>query len=295
MYDIGRIYQATSTQDAVEHLVADPSALIIAGGSDVLIKSHHGKSSGCSLVSIYGLDELRGVTLQDDRSIKIGPLTSFSHITKNSTIQKYIPVLGEAVDQIGGPQIRNIGTIGGNISNGVTSADSASTLFALGANIEITGPSGKRVIPISEYYVGVGKVCLKNGELLTAIYITKENYENFTGHYIKYAMRNAMDIATLGCSVICKLNSQKDTIEDVHIAFGVASPTPMRCPKAEEAIKGMKITEEMLHVFGSLTKLEVNPRSSWRASKEFRLQLVEELSKRALKESIRKSGGVING
>ena len=295
MYDIGKIYQAASTQDAIKHLVADPSAVIIAGGSDVLIKIHHGKLSGCSLVSIYGIDELRGIRLQDDGSIKIGALTSFSHITKNPIIQKYIPVLGEAVDQIGGPQIRNIGTIGGNISNGVTSADSASTLFALGANLEITGPNGKRVIPISKYYIGVGKVSLENGELLTAIYITKENYENFTGHYIKYAMRNAMDITTLGCSVICKLNSQKDTIEDVHIAFGVASPTPMRCPKAENAIKGMKISNEMLHIFGTLAKVEVIPRSSWRASKEFRLLLVEELSKRSLKEAIRKSGGVING
>lgn len=295
MYDIEKIYQATSVDDAIKHLVDEPKSVIIAGGSDVLIKIHHGKLAGCSLVSIYGLDELRGITIQDDGSIKIGPLTSFSHITKNPIIQKYIPVLGEAVDQIGGPQIRNIGTIGGNISNGVTSADSASTLFALGAILEITGPNGKRVIPISEYYVGVAKVCLEKGELLSAIYITKENHENFTGHYIKYAMRNAMDIATLGCSVTCKLNAQKDTIEDVHIAFGVASPTPMRCPKAEAAIKGMKISGEMYNIFGSLSKEEVNPRTSWRASKEFRLQLVEELSKRALKEAIRKSGGVING
>ena len=136
---------------------------------------------------------------------------------------------------------------------------------------------------------------MKNGEILTAIYITKENYENFTGNYIKYAMRNAMDIATLGCSVTCKLSADKDTIEDVHLAFGVAGPVPMRCPKAEEAIKGMKISDEMLNIFGEAAKSEVNPRSSWRASKDFRLQLVSELSKRALKESIRKSGGVING
>ena len=145
----------------------------------MLISIRHGKLAGCSLVSIYGLDELRGVSMQEDGSIKIGALTSFSHITNNPIIQKYITVLGEAVDEIGGPQIRNIGTIGGNISNGVTSADSASTLFALNAKLEITGPEGKRIIPISEYYVGPGKVSLKNGEILTAIYITKENYENF--------------------------------------------------------------------------------------------------------------------
>ena len=83
MYDVGKIYGATSTKDAINHLVAEPNAVIIAGGSDVLIKIHHGKLSGASLVSIYGLDELRGITLEDDGNIKIGALTSFSHITKN--------------------------------------------------------------------------------------------------------------------------------------------------------------------------------------------------------------------
>ncbi|MGK0465171.1 xanthine dehydrogenase subunit XdhB [Clostridium sp.] len=295
MYDIEKIYQATSVKDAISHLELEPKSIIIAGGSDVLISIRHGKLAGCSLVSIYGLDELRGVTLEDDGSIKIGALTSFSHITKNDIIQKCIPVLGEAVDEIGGPQLRNIGTIGGNISNGVTSADSASTLFALNAKLQIQGPDGERIIPISEYYAGPGKVTLKNAEILTAIYITKENYENFKGNYIKYAMRNAMDIATLGCSVVCKLNAQKDKVEDVRLAYGVAAPIPMRCFKAEEAIKGMSFSDDMFNVFGETAKTEVSPRTSWRASKDFRLQLVGELSKRALKECIKKCGGVING
>jgi len=131
--------------------------------------------------------------------------------------------------------------------------------------------------------------------VLTAIYITKENYENYKGHYIKYAMRNAMDIATLGCSVVCKLNEEKDTVSDVRLALGVAAPIPMRCEESENAIKGMKISEEMFNIFGETAVREVNPRSSWRASKDFRLQLVKELSKRALKEAIIKCGGVVNG
>ncbi len=293
MYDIEKIYRATSVQDAIEELVANPEAVVIAGGSDVLISIHNGKLAGCSLVSIYGLDELRGVSIEEDNSIKIGPLTSFSHITKNPIIQKYIPVLGEAVDQVGGPQIRNIGTIGGNIANGVTSADSASTLFALNAKLEITGPNGKRIISISEFYLGVKKVDLKTGELLTAIYITKDNYENFTGHYIKYSMRNAMDIATLGCCVTCKLSKEKDIIKDVRLAYGVAGPIPIRCPKAEKAIIGMEISDEMFDIFSREAVTEVNPRTSWRASKEFRIQLVKELSKRSLKEAIKKSGGIL--
>ena len=82
------------------------------------------------------------MSMEEDGTIRIGPLTSFSHITRDPLIRKYIGVLGEAVDMVGGPQIRNIGTIGGNTCNGVTSADSASTLFAWDAVIELTGPEG---------------------------------------------------------------------------------------------------------------------------------------------------------
>lgn len=184
MYDMKALYEAQSVEDAVKLLTEHPEAVIIAGGSDVLIKMREGKLAGCELVSIYGLDELRGISLEDDGTIRIRPLTSFSHITKNEIIQKYINVLGEAVDMVGGPQIRNIGTIGGNTCNGVTSADSASTLHAYDALMEITGPEGVRVEPIKEFYISAGKVDLKHNEVLTSILIKKESYEGYFGHYI---------------------------------------------------------------------------------------------------------------
>jgi len=293
MYDIKALYEATSVQNAIELLLAHPEAKIIAGGSDVLVQMREGKLAGSTLVSIYGLDELRGIKLEDNGTIRIGSLTSFSHITKNPIIQQYINVLGEAVDMVGGPQIRNIGTIGGNTCNGVTSADSASTLHAWDAVIEITGPNGVRLCPIKEFYIKAGVVDLKPGELQTAILIRKESYVGYYGHYIKYAMRNAMDIATTGCSVNVKLSDDKKTIVDARIAYGVAGPVPMRAPSAEAAVKGAAVSEETLETFGKAALNDVNPRTSWRASREFRLQLVEELAKRALKESILLSGGTI--
>ncbi|MGL4736684.1 MAG: xanthine dehydrogenase subunit XdhB [Cellulosilyticaceae bacterium] len=294
MYDIEQLYEAKTIQEAIALLVAHPTASIIAGGSDVLIKIHEGKMAGCSLVSINGIKELEGITIDKNRTIKIGPLTTFTHITHHRIIQKYLPMLGYAVDQIGGPQVRNIGTIGGNISNGVTSADSASTLFTYNAELELTGPSGKRIIPIAKYYKGPGKVDLRPGELLTAIFIAKENYEGFGGHYIKYAMRRAMDIATLGCAVNCKVDLLTNTLLEVRLAFGVAGPTPMRCPQTEATLKGAVINKTLLRQIGALALQEVNPRTSWRASKEFRLQLVEELSGRALGEAILLAGGTIH-
>ena len=293
MYDIKALYEATSVPHAIELLLAHPEAKIIAGGSDVLVQMREGRLAGCELVSIYGLDELRGVTLEADGTIRIGSLTSFSHITKDPIIQRHIRVLGEAVDQVGGPQIRNIGTIGGNTCNGVTSADSASTLFAWDAEIELTGPDGVRLLPIQAFYIKAGKVDLRPGELQTAILIRRASYEGYQGHYIKYAMRNAMDIATTGCSVNVKLSGDGSVIEDARIAYGVAGPVPMRAPSAEAAVRGKPVEEATVEAFGKAALMDVNPRTSWRASREFRLQLVEELAKRALRESIRLSGGKI--
>lgn len=293
MYDIRALYEANSVPHAIELLLAHPQARIIAGGSDVLVQMREGKLAGCELVSIYGLDELRGVRLEEDGTIRIGSLTSFSHITRDPVIQRHIRVLGEAVDMVGGPQIRNIGTIGGNTCNGVTSADSASTLFAWDAEVELTGPAGVRRLPIQAFYLRAGVVDLRPGELQTAILIRRAAYEGYQGHYIKYAMRNAMDIATTGCSVNVKLTEDRRDIVDARIAYGVAGPVPMRAPSAEAAVRGLPVSEQTVAAFGKAALADVNPRTSWRASREFRLQLVEELAVRALRESIRRSGGNI--
>ena len=292
MYDMKALYEAESVAHAIALLQEHPQAQIIAGGSDVLVQMREGKRAGAELVSLFGLDELRGVKLEEDKTIRIGSLTSFSHITKDPVIQKYINVLWEAVDKVGGPQIRNIGTIGGNTCNGVTSADSASTLFAWDAIIELTGPEGIRKLPIREFYIKAGKVDLRPAEIQTGILIPRKSYEGYCGHYIKYAMRGAMDIATLGCSVNVKLSEDKKQIEDVRIAYGVAGPIPMRAVHAEQAGKGRQIADSTIELIGDTVLEDVTPRDSWRASKAFREHISKVLCKRALKESIRLAGGV---
>ena len=294
MYDMKALHEAKSVDDAVRLLLEYPQAQIIAGGSDVLVQMREGKRAGAELVSIYGLDELRGVVMEEDGTIRIGSLTSFSHITKDPIIQKYINVLGEAVDMVGGPQIRNIGTIGGNTCNGVTSADSASTLFAWDAVMELAGPDGIRRIPIKDFYIKAGKVDLRPGEIQTAILIPREAYEGYEGHYIKYAMRNAMDIATLGCSVNVKLSEDKKIFTDVRIAYGVAGPVPMRAVHAEAAGRGLEVTEENIGKIGDTVLEDVTPRDSWRASKAFREHISKLLCKRALREAVRRAGGVVS-
>jgi len=291
MYDIGKFYQAADVEDAVRALVEDPEAVVISGGSDVLIKIREGKLAGCSLVSIHGIKELEGIRMEEDGTIVIGPATTFSHIANNDMIQKHIPMLGDAVDMAGGPQLRNIGTIGGNVCNGVTSADSASSLCCLDAVLVLKGPDSVREVPISQWYTGPGRTVRNHDEVLTAIRIKKENYQGYGGQYIKYGKRNAMEIATLGCAVSVKLTEDKRHIQDLRLGYGVAAPTPIRCHTTEEAVKGMETGEALAQAVGKGALEEVNPRSSWRASREFRLQLVEELGRRAVKQAVINAGG----
>ena len=291
MYDMKALYQATSVADAVALRLAHPEAQIIAGGSDVLVQMREGKRAGKELISIYGLDELRGVKMEPDGTIRIGSLTSFSHITRDPIIQQYLLVLGEAVDQVGGPQIRNIGTIGGNTCNGVTSADSASTLHAYDAVVELTGPDGVRRQPIHDFYIKAGKVDIREGEIQTAILIPKESYENTHGYYIKYAMRNAMDIATLGTSVNVRLSADKKCVERARVAFGVAGPVPLRAATAEALAAGQPVSLDLAERFGQAVKEDINPRDSWRAARDFRMHIAVESARRAFIEAVKRAGG----
>lgn len=293
MYDIKALYEARSIAEALELRLEHPDAVVIAGGSDVLIKLREGKMPGAELISIRDIASLRGVAMDEAGTLKIGPLTTFSELTANSLIREHIPTLGEAADEVGSPQIRNIGTVGGNICNGVTSADTAPTLFAFDAEVELTGPEGVRRLAIADFYLGPGRTDIRPGELLTGIYIPRASWERSFGRYIKYSMRTALDIATLGCSVNVRLAPDSRNIERVRIAYGVAGPVPCRCPEAEAAFAGAPCTDETARAFAKAAVAEINPRDSWRASKAFRQHIAEECAYRALRESVERAGGAI--
>lgn len=294
MFDISKLYQPNSVEEAIALRQKHPEARVLAGGSDLLLEIRDGKLAGVECISIYRLDELRGVSMDADGAIVIRPLASFSQLMKSEIVPTHIPILDEAAATIGGPQVRNIGTIGGNVCNGVTSADCASTLLALAAELELTGEDGTRITPLAEFYLGPGRVDLAPTELLTAIRIPKDRYDGYFGKYIKFAMRNAMDISTLNCAVLCKLSDDKKRMEDARIAFGVAAPVPMRCTRAESCICGKELSEACLREFVDTVLTEITPRSSWRASRELRMQLAAELATRALKEAVERAGGKID-
>ena len=295
MYDIENYYNAKTVSEAVALLLEHPDARIISGGSDVLIKIREGRMAGTSLVSIRDIEELKGIERKENGDIYIGAGTVFSHITADPVIQKYISVLGEAVDQVGGPQIRNIGTIGGNICNGAVSADSVPTVFSYNSLLHIANAEGGRVVPVREFYLGPGRVDLHPGEVLTHVVIPREEYEGYHGHYIKYSMRNAMDIATLSSSVVSKVDPETKILEDVRITFGVAAPVPYRCVETEALLKGKTLNEDLYRELEESIRGEIHPRDSWRASKAFRLQIGGEIARRALIRTVELAGVSTDG
>lgn len=292
MFDIINILEPETIKEAFEMLIRNPRLKIIAGGTDVLIGLHHGDMEEAELLSIRNINKLDEVKLMEDGTIFIGAMASFSKVFRSEIINCYIPVLAEAAVSMGGPQIRNMATIGGNICNGAVSADSAPTLFALNAILKLESPNGIRMTPIQEFYEGPGKVKIQPGEILTAILITKENYYKMSGNYIKFSNRKAMDISMLGVSVVCNLNNGK--FNDLRIALGVAAPTPVRCVEAEAYAKNKEINEEIIKEIGHYALKSSKARDSWRGSKSYREHLIVVLTQRAIKEAIKRAGGNCN-
>ncbi len=293
MFDVKSVYIASSVDEAIEALASHPDAMPICGGTDVLVQNRSGRHTGIPLVSLSAISELKGISIDDDCIIHIGACTCFTDISSNAIIKQYIPMLGYAADQVGSPQIRNVGTIGGNVCNGVTSADSAPSLMALNATLVLRGKNGERRTRLRDFYIGAGKTTRAHDEILCELLISEDAYKNVGGCYIKYGKRNAMEISTLGCAVTVRLSEDKLRFDRVNIAYGVAAPTPIRCGNAESAIINLSVNADSIHKAATLALNELSPRTSWRASKEFRLHLAHELCERAMTEATIRAGGTV--
>ena len=296
MYDIQKYFSAHSIAEALDLLREYPGAIIVAGGTDIMVHLRQRKLRDAVLIGIREIPELNGIHLHEDRSIVIGAGTCFDTIYQDTLINRYIPILAEAANQVGSPQIRHVATIGGNLCNGAVSADSAPSLLAMDVKLEFRSKESTRILPISEFYIGPGKTALQSDhELLTAIIIPQENYENWNGCYLKFGQRNAMEISTLSCAATVKLEKDKTHIAALNLAFGVAAAKPVRCPRLESSVVGMAADDMLWQKIHTEVLSELNPRDSWRASRELREQLIRTLSVRAVKKAIERAGGKNNG
>ncbi len=289
MFPIENYHFADSIEDAVQTLAADETAKIIAGGTDVLVRLHGNEREYSRLVDINGLSELKEIRIDERGAVYIGSLATCTEIIGHDIIQKYVPMVAESLQTIGGPQVRNCATMGGNICNGAVSADSACAALVHEVDLVIQGPKGERIESINGFHTGPGRTILQQGDLLKYFRIRPENYKNFSASYQKYAMRSAMDIATIGCGAAVRL--KKDTIAQLKLAFTVAAPVPIRCPNAEKAAKDRPLTGKTLEAIAEAVESDVKPRTSWRANKDFRLHLIRTLAKNVTRKAAEKNGG----
>lgn len=282
MFDIKNIQEPRSVEEAVKILYENNNLKIISGGTDVLIKLHHGDMEEVELLSLKNLKELDFIKVLENDTIEIGSTTCFTNIYRNKIIKDFIPALGQGAVSMGGPQIRNMATIGGNVCNGAVSADSAPSLFAFNAKLRLRSFKGERIVPIEEFYEGPGKVNIRKDEILISIFIEKKDYEGVRGTYIKYSNRKAMDISMLGVCVVASMKENK--FKDLRIALGVAAPTPIRCKDAEKYALGLEYSEENINNIAQYAVKSASARDSWRASKAYREHLIKELTVRGIYE-----------
>ncbi len=289
MFDIRKYRQAATAAEAVRLLAEDPAARCLAGGTDVLVRLRELHSGYDNLVDIHNMAELKPILRLDDGTIRIGAGATFTDVMESPVVRECAPLLAEAAASVAGPQIRNVGTIGGNLCNGAVSADTAAPVLALNARLRLLGPGGERWLPAKGFHTGPGKVALLPGEVLLSVDIPADDWRGWGGQYVKYAMREAMDIATIGCAAAVRLREGR--MEDVRLAFAVAAPTPIRCPAAEAAAKGQIPGEAAFRNVREAVAEDVKPRTSWRATAEFRLHIIRTLAGRVLAEAARRAEG----
>ena len=194
--------------------------------------------------------------------------------------QRY-PFLAQSAAEVGSIQIRNRATIGGNMANATPSADVAPSLLALKANAKISGKAGERVVELEKFFRGPGQTVMGPDEILTELLIPPSQLE-IVGEYIKFSPREMMDLAYIGVAVALLLSKKERRCEEVRIALGAVSPTPMRARKAESVLSKQILTEELAERAGEEASRECKPISDVRSSAEYRREMVRVNTKRAL-------------
>ncbi len=289
MFPIHTYAKPSSLEEAVQLLkrpasTGNPAPQILSGGTDLLVKLRE-ELHPASYVDISNIPELREETLSPEGTLRLGAARTFREIVESPLVLSHVPLLSQAANTVAGPQIRNMGTLGGNICNGAVSADMVAPLLVMQADLCLFGPNGWRKTPLLGFHTGPGRVDLQPAEIFVGVEIEASAYRNTHAAYQKYAMRATMDIATVGCAAAVKLQEQNTPhpiIKSLCLAFTVAAPTPVRCPHAEEAAKGLAFNAQNLARIADAALLDVNPRSSWRAEKDFRLHIIHTLVSRVL-------------
>jgi carbon-monoxide dehydrogenase medium subunit len=257
---------------------------IIAGGQSLLIMMRQGLINPKYLIDIKGISELDYIQTDAKKGLRIGALTTHRAIEKSPVIKKSFGVIAEMENSLASIQTRNWGTIGGNLCHGDPAGDPAPVLITLNATLTIAGMNGERNMLVEDFFLDYFETALEHGELLSEIQVP--TMPSHTG--AAYAKFNVIenDMATVGAAVSMTLASKDGHCKDVRIALANSAPRPMRAKRAEELLRGKKITGNLLKEAGEIASSETETLSDIHASAEYRQELVKVLVKRVGTEAL---------
>jgi CO/xanthine dehydrogenase FAD-binding subunit len=275
-------YKRPKTVDEVFALIKayGPEAMLVAGGTDVLMKIKYAKLRPRALISLRGLEELKYI--RKNGGYHIGALTTHAMLEHSELARRELCALQQGAAQVGSVQLRNVATVGGNICNAAPSADTAAPLLALDASLVLRAPDGERQIALAEFFTGPSKTVRRPDEILVEIRIPAA-MAGYGSAYWKHSRRRALNLPIIGVAAAIKLMAD-GTIADARIGLTVVAPTPIRALPAEAFLKNKSFSAEVLAEAGRLASSPecCLPRDSLRCQGWYREDMVRVLIPRVL-------------
>ena len=285
------VFVPTDLDRALAALDREPDALVLAGGTDVMVAVNAGSLRFDSVVALRAIDELKQVDVDAGRGlVRIGAGVTYTRLLAGDVVST-VPALAQAARTVGSPQIRNAGTIGGNLATASPAGDTLPVLVALDARVEIASVAGRRTVPVQELLTGPKRTSLRPGELITAVMVPIVR-----GHqeYRKVGVRNAMVIAVASVAAVVDLERRS-----VAIGLGSVGPVPLRAPDAEVWMAGrlgwrddgVALDERWdLDQFAALVAAAARPIDDHRGSAAYRRHAVGVMAARCLRSALSRVG-----
>ncbi len=256
---------------------------IKAGGTDMIVRLSHRAVKPDFLMTVKKIPDLDGINYSPKGGLTIGALALLREVETSPLVLEHAPMLARAARATATVQIRNMGTVMGNVCNASPSADNIPTLVAMNARIVAASGSDEREIPIDEFFLGPGRSALQANEIAVAIKVPTLAAGSGVS-YQKISPRSKVDIAAVNIGALVTLD-ETGKCRAVRISMGAVGPTPLRATQAEEFLLGKEITDATLAEAGRLAAEDASPITDVRASREYRKLMVEVLTTRALKEA----------
>ncbi len=263
----GGFFKPVALAEAIEFKASNPRCVIVQGATDFGVWCNKRGFSSDALLSLDGIEGLGELRVEEGK-LRVGGRVTLAQI--ESFVQDKVPELARILDRFGSPQIKNAGTLAGNIANASPIADTLPFLYVTEARLELTGRGGTRTVPIASFYRGYKKLDLAADEIITAIVIPLPS-RNDTLRLYKVSKRSHLDISSFTAAMLMRRNGER--IESIRIAYGGVGPVILRLPKTESFLTGKTLSLDVLEGAGAIAKEEITPISDVRGSRDFRLQL----------------------